>query len=196
MKKIRFREYYGRGGNDILLDQQGHQYKCRGVMDYPNDHLFWLEGYPGDYFAYTLIFDPLPLNVKSFTYVVPEGEPFSAWGANWNGEVITDLRVQDLRQNQHLFEYQPRRIVKQPTNFAYSTNKFYSLVNKSTGAKLGVSFDYNIHASAYRESAPSPLSTKLRAAVLTWLAGKRRRALLCSVMTSTMTRSAIPTRNG
>lgn len=150
-----FREYYGRGGNDILLDQQGHQYKCRGVMDYPNDHLFWLEGYPGDYFAYTLIFDPLPLNVKSFTYVVPEGEPFSAWGANWNGEVITDLRVQDLRQNQHLFEYQPRRIVKQPTNFAYSTNKFYSLVNKSTGAKLGVSFDYNIHASAYRESAPS-----------------------------------------
>ena len=41
-----FREYYGRGGNDILLDQQGHQYKCRGVMDYPNDHLFWLEGYP------------------------------------------------------------------------------------------------------------------------------------------------------
>ena len=150
-----FREYHGRGGKTILLDQQGHQYKCRGVVDYPNDRLFWLEGYPGDYFAVVLIFDPLPMNVESFTYVVPEGEPFSAWGANWSGEVITDLNVQDLRQNQQLFEYYPRRVVKQPTNFMYSTDKYYSIVNKSTGAKLGVSFDYNIHASAYRESAPS-----------------------------------------
>lgn len=150
-----FREYHGRGGNTILLDQQGHQYKCRGVVDYPNDHLFWLEGYPGDKFAMVLIFDPLPMHVETFTYVVPEGEPFSAWGANWSGEVITDLNVQDLRRNQQLFEYSPRRVVKQPTNFVYATDKSYSIVNKLTGAKLGVSFDYNIHASAYRESAPS-----------------------------------------
>ena len=154
-----FREYYGRGGNTILLDQQGHQYKCRGVMDYPNDNLFWLEGYPGDCFAMTLIFDPLPLQVESFTYVVPESEPFSAWGADWSGELITDLRIQDLRQNQDLFEYQPRRIVKQPTNFAYSIEKYYSLVNKSTGARLGISFDYNNHASAFREAAPSGLDS-------------------------------------
>ena len=150
-----FREYHGRGGNTILLDQQGHQYKCHGLMDYPNDSIFWLEGYPGDYFAMVLIFDPLPMNVENFTYVVPEGEPFSAWGANWSGEVISDLNVQELRHNQKLFEYQPRRIMRQPTNFMYSTDKYYSLVNKSTGAKLGISFDYNIHASAYRKSAPS-----------------------------------------
>lgn len=150
-----FREYHGRGGNTILLDQQGHQYKCHGLMDYPNDSLFWLEGYPGDYFAMVLIFDPLPLHVENLTYVVPEGEPFSVWGANWNGEVISDLKVQELRQNQKLFEYHPRRIVKQPTNFVYATDKYYSLINKSTGAKLGISFDYNIHASAYRDFAPS-----------------------------------------
>ena len=107
-----FREYHGRGGNTILLDQQGHQYKCHGLMDYPNDSLFWLEGYPGDYFAMVLIFDPLPLHVENLTYVVPEGEPFSVWGANWNGEVISDLKVQELRQNQKLFEYHKRKIVK------------------------------------------------------------------------------------
>lgn len=150
-----FREYHGRGGNTILLDQQGHQYKCRGLMHYPNDRIFWLEGYPGDYFAMVLIFDPLPMQVESFTYVVPEGEPFSAWGANWSGKVITNLNVQELRHNQQLFEYHPRRIVKQPTNFIYSTDKYYTLVNKSTGAKLGISFDYNNHASAYRETVPS-----------------------------------------
>lgn len=150
-----FREYHGRGGNTILLDQKGHQYKCHGLLDYPNDSIFWLEGYPGDYFAMVLIFDPIPLNVENITYIVPEGEPFSAWGANWSGEVISDLNVQELRQNQKLFEYHPRRIVKQPTNFMYSTDKYYSIVNKKTGAKLGISFDYNIHASAYRKSAPS-----------------------------------------
>ena len=44
--------------------------------------------------------------------------------------------------------------MRQPANFMYSTDKYYSIVNMSTGAKLGVSYDYNNHASAYRESAP------------------------------------------
>ena len=149
-----FREYYGRGGNTILLDQQGHQYKCRGVINYPDDRCFWIEGYPGDYFAMVLIFEPLPFHVETFTYVVPEGEPFRVWGAKWQGEVITDLNVQELRNNQRFFDYHPRRIMRQPANFMYSTDKYYSLVNMSTGAKLGVSYDYNNHASAYRESAP------------------------------------------
>ena len=41
------------------------------------------------------------------------------------------------------------------TNFEYSLGKYYTLVNKCTGAKLGLSFDYNLHASAYRDSVPS-----------------------------------------
>lgn len=106
------REYYGRGGNTILLDNQGRQYKCKGVMGYPNDDIFWLEGYPGDYFAIVLIFKPLPLNVKTFTYISPEGEPFDMWGANWSGEVIKDLDVNQLRKNQKLFDYHPRVVVK------------------------------------------------------------------------------------
>lgn len=41
------------------------------------------------------------------------------------------------------------------TNFEYALGKYYALVNKSTGAKLGMSFDYNYHASAFRDSVPS-----------------------------------------
>lgn len=106
------REYYGRGGNAFLLGQEGRKYKCKGVMGYPNDNIFWLEGYPGDHFAIVLVFEPLSLNVKTFNYVVPEGEPFSAWGASWSGKVISNLDVQQLRNNQHLFEYHPRVVVK------------------------------------------------------------------------------------
>ena len=41
------------------------------------------------------------------------------------------------------------------TNFCYTPGTYYTIVNKGTGAKLGVSFDYNVHASAYREHVPS-----------------------------------------
>lgn len=41
------------------------------------------------------------------------------------------------------------------TNFEYALGKYYALVNKSTGAKLGMSFDYNYHACAFRDSVPS-----------------------------------------
>lgn len=106
------REYYGRGGNTILLDKSGNKYKRKEVMGYPNDNIFWLEGYPGDHFAIVEVFEPLPLDVTTFSYIAPEGEPFSAWGADWKGKAITDLNVQQLRDNQHLFEYHPRVVVK------------------------------------------------------------------------------------
>ena len=41
-----------------------------------------------------------------------------------------------------------------PTNFSYSPDTYYTFFNKGTGAKLGISFDYNNHASAYHEAAP------------------------------------------
>lgn len=106
------REYYGRGGNTILLDTHGHQYKCKGVMGYPNNKLFYVDGCSGDYFAIVLIFEPLPLRVENLTYIVPEGEPFEVWGANWNGKVIPNLEVSQLRKNQKMFEYHPRVVVK------------------------------------------------------------------------------------
>lgn len=40
------------------------------------------------------------------------------------------------------------------TNFSYAPGKYYTLVNALTGAKLGISFDYNYHASTYKDTAP------------------------------------------
>ena len=106
------REYFGRGGNTILIDNSGHQYKCKGVLDYPDDTLFWVEGYSGDYFAIVLIFEPLPLHLDTITYIVPEGEPFKANFANWSGDVKANLSIRELRDNQKLFEYFPRKMVE------------------------------------------------------------------------------------
>jgi hypothetical protein len=105
------REYFSRGGNVMLIDQQGHQYKCKGVLNYPNDKLFWNEGVTGDHFAVVCIFEPIPLELENITIVVPEGEPFAMWGADWSGKV-QGLNIKELRQNQKLFQYHPRVVVK------------------------------------------------------------------------------------
>ena len=105
------REYFGRGGNNILIDQLGHQYKCKDVLGYPDDKLFWVEGYSGDYCAIVMVFEPIPPHLDKITYIVPEGEPFAMWGANWSGKVQL-LNIQELRANQKLFKYHPRNVVK------------------------------------------------------------------------------------
>ena len=104
-------EYWSFGHDIKLLDDTGHQYKIREVQGLPLDELFFLKGNSGDYVAYVLVFDPLPLELTKFTYIEPEGEPFNAWGANWSGHVLP-LDVKQLRDNQKLFEYQPRIIVE------------------------------------------------------------------------------------
>ncbi|MBQ9363083.1 MAG: hypothetical protein IJT97_06645 [Bacteroidaceae bacterium] len=105
------REYFGRGGDNILIDQSGHQYKCKDVLGYPDDKLFWVEGCSGDYFAIVMVFEPIPLHLDKITYIVPEGEPFAMWGANWSGKVLS-FNIQELRANQKLFKYHPREVVK------------------------------------------------------------------------------------
>lgn len=106
------REYFGRGGNTILIDNFGHQYKCKDVIDFPKGPLFWVQGVSGDYFAIVLVFDPLPLNLDNITYISPEGEPFAAYNASWEGDVKPGLSIKELRNNQHLFEYFPRKVVE------------------------------------------------------------------------------------
>ena len=105
-------EYWSFGHDIKLLDDTGHQYKIREVQGLPLDELFFMKGNAGDYVAYVLVFDPLPLDISTITYIEPEGEPFSAWGANWSGSVIPNISIQQLRENQKLFKYQPRIIVK------------------------------------------------------------------------------------
>ena len=105
-------EYWSFGHDIKLLDNAGRQYKIREVQGLPLDELFFMEGNAGDYVAYVLVFDPLPLSISAITYIEPEGEPFNAWGANWSGKVIPNLSIQQLRDNQKLFGYHPRIIVK------------------------------------------------------------------------------------
>jgi hypothetical protein len=105
-------EYWSFGHDIKLLDNAGHQYKIREVLGLPLDELFFMKGNAGDYVAYMLVFDPLPLDVSIITYIEPEGEPFNAWGANWSGSVIPNISIQQLRENQKLFNYYPRIVVK------------------------------------------------------------------------------------
>ena len=105
-------EYWSFERDIKLVDNTGHQYKIREVLGLPLDELFFMKGNSGDYVAYVLVFDPLPLDISTITYIEPEGEPFNAWGANWSGKVISNLSIQRLRENQKLFDYYPRIVVK------------------------------------------------------------------------------------
>jgi len=105
-------EYWSFGHDIKLLDNAGRQYKIREALGLPLDELFFKRGNAGDYVAYMLVFDPIPLNVSTITYIEPAGEPFNAWGANWSGTVKPNLSIEQLRENQKLFNYYPRIVVK------------------------------------------------------------------------------------
>lgn len=105
-------EYFNFDQRTTMIDNTGQQYKLRKVLGLPLDEMFFMKGNAGDYVAFLLEFDPLPLDVSTITYVEPDGEPFNAWGANWSGSVKPDISVQELRDNQRLFEYYPRVVVK------------------------------------------------------------------------------------
>ena len=105
------REYFVFEHDIKLIDETGHQYKLRETQGIPQDELFFMEGMAGDYIAYVMVFDPLPLDLMKIIYIEPALEPFNAWGANWSGSVTT-LDIRQLQENQKLFEYFPRQIVE------------------------------------------------------------------------------------
>ena len=105
------REYFGLLAGNMLIDQSGHQYKLKEVLGFPAGPLFWVEGCSGDYFAIVQVFEPIPVDLDTITYIDPEDEPFAMWGANWSGEVKS-FNIQELRDNQKLFKYHPRTVVK------------------------------------------------------------------------------------
>lgn len=106
------REYFGEGPGDLLIDNNGKQYRLKEVQDYPNGNLFWVRGNSGDWIAFLKVYEPLAPGVRTINYIVPEGEPFKAWGANWSGTVESNLDVEQLRRNQKFFEYRPRVVVE------------------------------------------------------------------------------------
>ena len=97
---------------DVLIDNNGRQYKLKEVQDHPNGRLFWVRGNTRDRIAFVKVYEPLAPGVTTINYIVPEGEPFKAWGANCSGTVENNLDVEGLRRNQKLFEYHPRVVVE------------------------------------------------------------------------------------
>ena len=95
-----------------LLDKFGRPYKLRKILGTPLDELFFMNGNAGDHIAFLMEFEPLPLDVQTITFVEPDIEPFNAWGANNKGIVLSNLNVKQLLDNQKLFEYCPRIVVK------------------------------------------------------------------------------------
>ena len=105
-------EYFGFEPNTMLVSPTGHRYHLREVQGLPIHELFFMNGNAGDYIAFVMVFDPLPVDLNTVTYISPEGEPFRAWGANWQGTVLPNLSIDNLRANQPLFEYRQRVVVK------------------------------------------------------------------------------------
>lgn len=108
------REYFYINPNTMLVDERGNSYRLKEALGLPsNEHVFWMEGYSGDYIAFILVFEPLSEDARSVSYIEPDGEPFNSWAANWKGETIYHLNIEELRKNQPLFEYKARKIIKQ-----------------------------------------------------------------------------------
>ena len=107
------REYFSIHRGTILADESGHMYKLKEVKGLPsNGHLFWMEGYSGDHIAFLYVFEPIPLDVNTISFFEPDSEPFNAWGANWKGDSKYGLDINELRENQKLFKYNKRKVVK------------------------------------------------------------------------------------
>lgn len=105
-------EYYAASSGTMLIDNRGNRYKLKrfGGGNLPTDELFWIDGYSGDFLTFLMEFEPLPPSVTTFSYVVPDLEPFYVMFANSKGGVRANLNVNELRANQPLFEYNPRVI--------------------------------------------------------------------------------------
>ena len=108
------REYFSFQSTIVLISESSStkQYKLRKVLGLPTDRQFFIEGLVGDHQAFILEFEPLPLDVTTISYYEPEGQPFKAWGANWDATFITNLNVSELKANQKLFKYYKRKIKK------------------------------------------------------------------------------------
>lgn len=106
------REYYGVDETCFLIDNSGRQYKIKSVQGFTLNQIAWVEETAGDWWAQVLVFEPLPLDVNTIHYIVPDSKPFKAWGANWKGKQVTDLDVEELRDNQKYFEYFERVVVE------------------------------------------------------------------------------------
>ena len=101
-------EYWSFPNNTRLIDQSGKVYKLREVQGLPMNRQFMIKGYSGDYIAFLLKFEPVPLDATTLTFLEPGDAPLGGNG----GFSIQNLSVDGLRDNQKAFDYHERVVVK------------------------------------------------------------------------------------
>lgn len=97
------RELFGPSLDSWLIDEHGLAYKVRDVLELPADRNFWIEGYSGDCVAIMYVFEPISTEIEDVyfkigKYAVPKAK-------------IKVFSVEELRDNQSLFEYTKRDLV-------------------------------------------------------------------------------------
>ena len=117
------REYFNFSSKTVLINERTrHMYKIRRIMgDIPMDRVFFINGLAGDWIAFLLEFEPMPIDEDEdgdvdtrdkISYSEPEAEPFHVWGSNWSATFKSGLAIKQLETNQKYFAPYERQVVK------------------------------------------------------------------------------------
>ena len=98
------REQFGSSHDLRLIDDHHFAYKVKDVLEFPADHNFWIEGYSGDCVAIIYVFEPISTDIEEVYFKIGKY-------ANPKAKIRV-FSIEELRDNQALFEYKERQIVK------------------------------------------------------------------------------------
>jgi hypothetical protein len=76
----------------------------KDVLGFPANHNFWIEGYSGDCVAIIYVFEPISTDIEEVYFKIGKyADPKAK---------IRVFSIEELRDNQALFEYKKRHMVK------------------------------------------------------------------------------------
>lgn len=87
----------------ILADELEYGVTAKGVLEFPTNQEFWIEGYSGDCIAIIYVFPPISPDTEEVS--------FSSWKNAYPQIKRKVFSVEELRDNQKLFEYHERKII-------------------------------------------------------------------------------------
>jgi hypothetical protein len=98
------REQFGSSHDLWLIDDHDFAYKVKDVLGFPANHNFWIEGYSGDCVAIIYVFEPISTDIEEVYFKIGKYADLKA--------KIRVFSIEELRDNQALFEYKKRHMVK------------------------------------------------------------------------------------
>ena len=98
------REQFGSSHDLWLIDDHDFAYKVKDVLGFPANHNFWIEGYSGDCVAIIYVFEPISTDIEEVYFKIGKyADPKAK---------IRVFSIEELRDNQALFEYKKRHMVE------------------------------------------------------------------------------------